>query len=97
MRELYVFYPPLLVFGPTLAFATVGAPFGDRLMRAMALFGALLLIPLFIGSNFVEVRAEMPVLVLLLPAAIAGLRHLVALGDTQNSLEHAISRPTTNH
>jgi hypothetical protein len=85
IRGLYLFYPPLLVFGPTLALAFVGAPLGDRLMRAMALFGALLLVPLFIAANFDEVRAQMPMFILLLPAAIAGLRHLVESGDAQNS------------
>jgi hypothetical protein len=84
MRHHYVFYPPLLVFGPTLALAFIGAPFGDRLMRAMALFGVLLLVPLFIAANFDEVRAQMPMFILLLPAAIAGLRHLEERGDAQN-------------
>jgi len=94
MRELYVFYPPLLVFGPTLALAFIGAPRGDRLMRAMALFGALLFIPLFIAANFDEVRAQMPMFILLLPAAIGGLRRVVELDDGQNSLRYATPRLT---
>jgi hypothetical protein len=85
MRQLYVFYPPLLVFGPTFVLAFVGARHGDRLMRAMALFGVLLLVPLFLAANFNEVRAQMPMFVLLLPAAIAGLRHLEEPGDARRS------------
>jgi hypothetical protein len=97
MRALYVFYPPLLVFGPTLALAFVGAPLGDRLMRAMALFGVLLLVPLFIAANFEEVRAQMPMFVLLLPAAIAGLRRVMELDDSQKSPEHAMPGLTSDH
>lgn len=82
---------------PTLVLAFVGAPLGDRLMRAMALFGALLLIPLFIAANFDEVRAQMPMFVLLLPAAIAGLRHLADPGNARNSLEYVMPRLTTDH
>ena len=92
IRDLNVFYPPLLVFGPTLALALFGAPRGDRLMRAMALFGVLLLVPLFIATNFVEVRAQMPMFVLLLPAAIAGLQRLTEPGDAHTGLEYAMPR-----
>lgn len=97
MGELYVFYPPLLVLGPTLALAFVGAPLGDRFVRAMALFGVLLLVPLFIAANFDEVRAQMPMFVLLLPAAIAGLRRLVEYGNAQTSREHATPGLAINH
>jgi len=86
MRSLYVFYPPLLVFGPALVFAYIGVRRGDRLMRAMALFGVLLLIPLFIAANFDEVRAQMPMFILLLPAAVAGLRQLVEPGGAQTNV-----------
>jgi hypothetical protein len=85
MRSLYVFYPPLLVFGPTLALAFVGARRGDRLMASMALFGLLLLVPLFIAANFDEVRAQMPMFVLLLPAAVVGLRRLLEPGQVDLS------------
>jgi hypothetical protein len=87
MRDLYLFYPPLLVFGPTFAFAVVGARHSDRFMRAMGLFGLLLLIPLFIATNFNEVRAQMSMFVLLLPAAVAGWRHLVEPVENRTSVE----------
>ena len=64
-------------------------------MRAMALFGALLLVPLFIATNFEEVRAQMPMFVLLLPAAIAGLRRVMELDDTQKNPEHAMPALTS--
>lgn len=90
MRHLYLFYPPLLVFGPTLALAFVGSRFGDRLMRAMALFGVLLLVPLFIAANFDEVRAQMPMFILLLPATTAGLRHLLESAGSQHSATNPV-------
>jgi hypothetical protein len=69
-------YPPLLALGLPLALALYGRRDTDHMGRAMLWFAGLQASVLFIGSNFREYRAEMPLLVLMLPAALAGLSHL---------------------
>jgi hypothetical protein len=73
IRENHIWYPPLLAFTLPVALAIMGWRTADRFARAAAAFAGLLAVPLFLASNFREVRAEMPLLVLLLPCALVGL------------------------
>ena len=70
-------YPPLLgfVIPILLAFYTIKSK--DRFTQASAIFGVLLLLVFFLNSNFIEIRAEMPVLVLLMPAALISFEKIV--------------------
>lgn len=72
MRELHLAWPPLLGLGIPLLLAVRGLRGSDRF--AQAAFGLALLVLgiLFAGSHFVEFRAEVPALFLLLPAAWTG-------------------------
>lgn len=81
LRWMHVRYPPFLALCLPGLLALVGLPATDRFGRACAAFALLLSIPLFIATNFAEFRAEMPVLVLLLPAALAGLQRIVPRGE----------------
>ena len=73
-------YPPLLAFGLPLGLAIYGWRTGDQFSRAGFLMAlAILLGPLFLLTNFEEVRAEMGALFLLLPLALAGLERAMAL------------------
>jgi len=71
-------YPPLLLFTLPLALAILGLPDADRRVKASALFGVLLLVPLALKTNVAEVRAEMATFVLLLPSALRGLTRALA-------------------
>ena len=72
MREMTLWYPPLLAFGVPLVLAWIGFKRADRFTRACAVFGVLLFVPLFLQSFFAEFRAQVPMLVLLLPCALCG-------------------------
>lgn len=74
MVVLNIAYPPLLGF--TLLFILTFHKFfsKDRFMWASALFGIILLIFFFSFSNFQEIRAQMPVIILMLPSALTSLR-----------------------
>lgn len=82
IRRLKIWYPPLLGFAIPAMLAMAGFSRADRFARGSAGFALLLCIPLFLLSNFAELRAEMPVVVLLLPAGLAGLDRL-ATGSGQ--------------
>jgi hypothetical protein len=78
MIQSHVMYPPVLAH----LLPAVLVPFGwnraDQTARAAALFGGFCLLPIwFIESNFEEVRAEMALIILLLPTALLGLQRLV--------------------
>lgn len=77
IREMHLRYPPLLMFGLVTAVALYGLRGADRFARACAAFAAIVAVPLFAATNFVEVRAETMLLILLLPAAMAGLARLL--------------------
>jgi hypothetical protein len=49
----------------------------DRLIQGATLFGLILLLPHLTMVNFREIRAQMPVLVALLPGALIGLRLVI--------------------
>ena len=69
-------HPPLLAFGLPLALAAFGAKSADRFAKGAAFFGVLMLVPHFVLTNFLEVRAQLGIFVLLCPAALHGLHRL---------------------
>jgi hypothetical protein len=73
LRATLFSYPPLLGFLLPFILAVIGLRQADRFSRACVAFGTLLLVPLVASTNFIEIRAELPMLVLLLPAACKGL------------------------
>jgi len=75
--DLHIGYPPLLAFGLPLVFASYGFRLVGRFLRASCLFGVALFIPLVLNSYFVETRAQMMILVLLLPTALVGLSQVL--------------------
>jgi hypothetical protein len=78
MSRMTLIYPPLLMHGLPALVALVGWSRADRVARAGALVGVGCFVPLwFLGSNFHEVRAEVPLTILLLPAALYGLRWML--------------------
>lgn len=78
MREMLLWYPPLLAFGVPVVLAAIGFKHADRFMQASAVCGALLLVPLFLQAFFAEFRAQVPMLVLLMPCALRGVEILLA-------------------
>jgi hypothetical protein len=69
-------YPPLLAFLIPMILAFGAVRWADRFSRASVWFGMLLFAPLIFATNFIEIRAEMPILILLLPSALVALRSL---------------------
>lgn len=76
LRDFNVLHPPLLGFAVPLLLAAVGFGEADRFARACAVFGVLLFVPFFVQTNFAEFRAQVPILLCLLPAAMVGLRRV---------------------
>jgi len=72
-----ILYPPLLAFTLPLLLTVIGWRSADRFARAAAVFAGLLVFPLFLATNFGEVRAEIPFLLLLLPCALTGLQSIM--------------------
>jgi hypothetical protein len=72
-REAWYAYPPLLALALPIALALGGLRKSERFARASVVFGLLLLVPFFTRSNFIEIRAELPVLLLILPSALTAL------------------------
>ncbi|MGH7766589.1 MAG: hypothetical protein ACREQP_03985, partial [Candidatus Binatia bacterium] len=75
-RSTLFSYPPLLGFLIPMILAFAALRWADRFSRASVWFGVLLFVPLIIATNFMEIRAEMPILILLLPSALMALRSL---------------------
>jgi hypothetical protein len=78
MADYNLGYPPLLGLGLPVLLAIVGWHRTDRFARASVLFAAGLSGIYFVNSNFAELRAMMPVVLLILPAALAGVRVLLS-------------------
>lgn len=76
LRELTVTYPPLLALGPLVVIATCGYKTADDFARACTQLALGIAAILFLQTNFVEFRAEVPILLLLLPATWYGLLRL---------------------
>jgi hypothetical protein len=72
-------YPPLLVFTLPVILAAYGWTLADRFSRAACVFALGLFVPLVLYSNLVEVRAQMMILVLLLPASMLGVTRLFSV------------------
>jgi hypothetical protein len=78
MLRMNVYYPPLLVHGLPTILAIYGWPHADRIARAMVVVGLGCMVPVWlVGSNFHEVRAQLPLTILLLPAALFGLKRVI--------------------
>jgi hypothetical protein len=78
MIQSHVMYPPVLAHLLPAVLVPFGWTRADQAARAAALFGGICLVPIwFIESNFEEVRAEVPLIILLLPTALLGLQRLV--------------------
>ncbi|MFH1612836.1 MAG: hypothetical protein ABIB46_03815 [bacterium] len=69
-------YPPLLGLFIPISLAIIGFRRADRFSRASVVFGILLCVLLIFTTNFIEIRAEMPILLLMLPSAIISLQVL---------------------
>ncbi len=81
--EMNIRYPPLLGFLLPVLFTIVGWSVSDRFSRACTIMAfAILLGPLFFTTNFHEMRAEMGVLILMVPTAICGLQKYLSRADT---------------
>jgi hypothetical protein len=82
MRSTRIWHPALLVHGSLGCLCALGWARASREQRVLAAFGLLLLVPHFLLTNFIEVRAQMATALLMLPCAVRGLQ--VALGDHSN-------------
>ena len=81
LTRMKLVYPPLLMHGLPTLLAILGWASADRVARAGVLVGLACLAPLwFLGSNFHEVRAQVPLTILLLPTALFGLQRIVGRG-----------------
>jgi hypothetical protein len=80
IREMSLWYPPLLAFGVPLVLSAVGFKHADQFIRASAVCAVLLFVPLFLQANFAEFRAQVPMFVLLMPCALRGAEVLLASG-----------------
>ena len=76
IRDTTVTYPPLLALGAPAVLAAIGFSVADQFARACVQLMVLMSAILFLQTNFVEFRAEVALLILLLPAAWYGLLRL---------------------
>lgn len=70
-------YPPFLVFLLPVLLIIFRFPKDDQFLRAAIVFSGVLMFYFFIRSHFEEVRAHMPLLLLILPAALLSLQRLL--------------------
>ena len=97
IRKWGVTYPPLLVHLLPVTLAVIGWPKADQAARAGAVFGVGCLVPIwFLQSNFIEVRAQAPLIVLLLPAALIGLQRLVKAAGAATAEASTVAGPPTH-
>ena len=78
IRDGWYFYPPFLAFGIPAVLAAMGYSIADPFAKGCIQLAVLVGLILFLQTNFVEVRAEVPLLLLLLPSAWYGLLRLAA-------------------
>ena len=78
LRSYTVSYPPLLTLGPVALLAALGYTVADTFAKAAVELAAIIVAILFLQVYFVEFRAEVMVLLLLMPAAVYGVRRLTA-------------------
>jgi len=77
LQTFFFLHPVFLAFAIPVALFILYHKNMDRFVLAAALFGCSLFIPFYLFSNFLEVRAHMPVMVLILPAGLMGLHALL--------------------
>ena len=80
LRDLWslnITHPPVLAFAIPAVLMILGFRHPDRFVKASAAFGLMLFLPLATGAVFREVRAEMIVLIAILPAALFGFAQLI--------------------
>jgi len=77
MGDYNIGYPPMLGLAVPVLLAVVGWRSATRFARACLVFALGLVGIYFVNSNFAELRAMMPVVLLLIPAALAGLAVLM--------------------
>ncbi len=77
LKTFFFLHPVFLVFAIPVALFILYHKNMDRFVLAAALFGCSLFIPFYLFSNFNEIRAHMPVMVLILPAGLMGLHALL--------------------
>ena len=70
-------YPPVLVFLLPVILIAIRIPKDDRFLRGAIIYAGVLLCYFFVASHFEEVRAEIPFLLMILPAALLNLRILL--------------------
>ena len=73
-------YPPFLVFLLPVLLIIFRFPKDDQFLRAAIVFAGALICYFFIASHFEEVRAHLPLLLLILPAALLSLQSLLEPG-----------------
>ena len=97
LERMKLIYPPLLMHGLPAVFALAGWPRADQVARAGVVVGLACLVPLwFVGSNFHEVRAQVPLTILLLPAALSGLQRILDRGaQRERALNPRAASPDT--
>lgn len=76
-RNVGIAWPPLYFHGLLVPLVFVGFRSRERFVQASAVFGIGILMLVFYSVNFMEVRAQTMVTVLLLPAALLALRDLL--------------------
>jgi len=75
-RETWYVYPPMIGLLLPVILGALGLKRASRAERAMYVFGLAVLAILAATTNFMEVRAQLPALTLLLPSALHGLGRL---------------------
>lgn len=83
LRERSFAFPPLLMFALPIGLAVAGWQHLSRHERLSLLFGCALFGPFALSSNLREVRAQVPILFLVLPAALTTLQRLLSGAPAQ--------------
>jgi len=78
LRETTVTYPPLLALALPALLAGIGYQTADDFARGCVQLAVIITFILFLQTNFVEFRGEVPILLLLLPAASYGLHRITS-------------------
>lgn len=78
-REMTITYPPLLALALPSVLAALGYRTADDFARGCVQLAVIVTAILFLQTNFVEFRAEVPLLLLLFPAARQGLLRLTGV------------------
>jgi len=81
-----VAYPPLLVFLLPVLLVIFRFPKEDQFLRAGIIYASILICYFFVRSHFEEVRALIPLMLMILPAALLSLQELL---DNQRNVNNA--------